>query len=190
MGKHKVAVFASGVGSNFQQIARAAERGKIPASVELLVCDRTCAPVIAKARRAGIDTLVVERSAFPTKRSFEEKIVSACLERGVEWIFLAGYMRLVGESMLRAFPERIVNIHPSLLPSFPGLDAVGQALRAGVKITGVTIHYVDQGMDTGPIIAQMPVPVKTGDTVETLTERIQRTEHELYPKIIAKLLRK
>ncbi|RYM05179.1 phosphoribosylglycinamide formyltransferase [Sporolactobacillus sp. THM7-7] len=187
--KHNIAVFASGNGSNFQAIMQAVRDGGIPATIELLVCDQPDAYVIKRAKAAGVDTLVVTRQAFPTKRAFEKKIVEACRKKNIGFIFLAGYMRILGKTLLDAYPCRIVNIHPSLLPSFTGLDAIGQAFRKGVKITGVTIHYVDEGMDTGPIIAQAAVPIKDADTIDSLTERIHETEHVLYPKTIAKLLK-
>jgi phosphoribosylglycinamide formyltransferase-1 len=186
--KHKIAVFASGNGTNFQAILEAVRLGKIPATLELLVCDQPGARVIHRAQEADVAKLVVSRKEFPSKRAFEEQIVAACRERGVEYIFLAGYMRLLGHTLLDAYPHRIVNIHPSLLPSFTGLDAIGQAFRKGVKVTGVTVHYVDEGMDTGPIIAQAAVPVADADTLDTLEQRIHETEHRLYPKTIEKLL--
>ncbi len=186
--KHKIAVFASGNGSNFQAIIDAIGRREINASVVLMVCDQPDAPVIGRAARAGVPLLVVRRRDFPDKRAFEARILAACREAAVDFIFLAGYMRLLGKTLLNAYPHRIVNIHPALLPSFTGLDAIGQALRKGVKITGVTIHYVDEGMDSGPIIAQAAVPVKDHDTLATLEARIHQTEHRLYPQTIAKLL--
>ncbi|WP_010632498.1 phosphoribosylglycinamide formyltransferase [Sporolactobacillus vineae] len=185
---HKIAVFASGNGTNFQAIDEAVGCGEIDATIALMVCDQPGAAVIGRAEKAGVKTLVVARKDFPSKRAFEEKIAAALKACGVDYIFLAGYMRLIGKTLLNAYPHRIVNIHPALLPSFTGLDAIGQAFRKGVKVTGVTIHYVDEGMDTGPIIAQAAVPVKDGDTIETLESRIHEMEHQLYPKTIAKLL--
>lgn len=186
--KHKLAIFASGNGTNFQAISEAAAKGRIPAAVVLMVCDQPGAHVIARAEKAGVGTLVISRKDYPTKRAFEEKIVATCRACDVDWIVLAGYMCLLGKTILEAYSHRIVNIHPSLLPSFTGLDAIGQAFRRGVKVTGVTVHYVDEGMDTGPIIAQAAVRVEDGDTVDTLEQRIHQTEHQLYPETIAKLL--
>ncbi|RYL93393.1 phosphoribosylglycinamide formyltransferase [Sporolactobacillus sp. THM7-4] len=186
--KHKIAVFASGSGTNFQAIMEAVDRGEIPATVELMVCDQPDAHVIERAGTWDVDTLVIRRKDFPTKSAFEEKIIETCRSKEIEFIVLAGYMRILGKTLLEAYPHRIINLHPSLLPSFKGLDAIGQAFRKGVKITGVTVHYVDEGMDTGPIIAQAAVPIEDSDTIESLTERIHETEHELYPKTIAKLL--
>lgn len=183
--KTKLAVFASGNGTNFQAIHEAIVRGEINASIELVVCDQPDAAVIERARRADVDVLVAARRDYPSKKAFEQAIVRACQSRDVAYIFLAGYMRILGKTVLEAYPHRIINIHPSLLPSFTGLDAIGQAFRKGVKITGVTIHYVDEGMDTGPIIAQAAVPVEASDTLETLEARIHETEHVLYPKTVA-----
>ncbi|SFG61374.1 phosphoribosylglycinamide formyltransferase [Sporolactobacillus nakayamae] len=186
--KHKIAVFASGHGTNFIAINEAIQAGRIPATIELLVCDQPGAAVIERAKQAGVPVLVVSRKDYPSKAAFEQVIADACKEHDVAYIFLAGYMRILGKVMLAAYPHRIINIHPSLLPSFTGLDAIGQAFNKGVKITGITIHYVDEGMDTGPIIAQAAVPVEDDDTVETLEARIHETEHKLYPATIAKLL--
>ncbi len=188
MMKHKIAVFASGNGTNFQEIIESVARGEIAATVALMVCDQPGAAVIERAEKAGIDVLVVSRKDYPTKHAFEETIVEACKQHNIDFIFLAGYMKLLGKTLLEAYPHKVVNIHPALLPSFTGLDAIGQAFRKGVKITGVTVHYVDEGMDTGPIIAQAAVPVKDGDTIDTLEARIHETEHKLYPQTIAKLL--
>ncbi|QAA23444.1 phosphoribosylglycinamide formyltransferase [Sporolactobacillus terrae] len=186
--KHKLAVFASGHGTNFTAINDAIHSGQIPATIELVVCDQPNAAVIDRAARAGIDTLVVSRNDYPSKAAFEQVIADACRAHEVAYIFLAGYMRILGKVMLEAYPHRIINIHPSLLPSFTGLDAIGQAFNKGVKMTGITIHYVDEGMDTGPIIAQAAVPVEDDDTIETLEARIHETEHKLYPATIAKML--
>ncbi|MCL1632708.1 phosphoribosylglycinamide formyltransferase [Sporolactobacillus sp. CPB3-1] len=188
--KHKIAVFASGHGTNFTAINEAVRRGQIPATIELVVCDQPGAAVIDRAHAAGIETLVISRKDYPSKAAFEEVIAAACRKHGIAYIFLAGYMRILGKVMLSAYPHRIINIHPSLLPSFTGLDAIGQAFEKGVKITGITIHYVDEGMDTGPIIAQAAVPILDDDTVDTLEARIHETEHKLYPATIAKLLSK
>ncbi|MFT8872132.1 MAG: phosphoribosylglycinamide formyltransferase [Sporolactobacillus sp.] len=184
----RLAVFASGNGTNFQAICDAAACGNVPADIVLLVCDQPGAGVIARAEKAGVETLVVNRKSFPSKQAFEASIVEACRSSRTEWIILAGYMRLLGKTMLEAYPHKIVNIHPALLPSFTGLDAIGQAFRKGVKITGITVHYVDEGMDSGPIIAQKAVPVEPGDTLETLEARIHACEHVLYPQTIAQLL--
>jgi phosphoribosylglycinamide formyltransferase 1 len=186
----KIAVFASGSGSNFQAIADAVENGTLEADIQLLVCDKPGAKVIERARKFNIPIFTFVPTTFPSKAHFEKEIVSELEAHNVEFIVLAGYMRLIGNVLLNAFEGRIVNIHPSFLPAFPGKDAVGQALEANVAETGVTVHYVDSGMDTGPIIEQVKIPVLPGDTRETLQQRIQKAEHQLYPAIINKLLQK
>lgn len=185
----KLAVFASGSGSNFQSILDAIERGKLDARVALLVCDKPGAYVLKRAEQAGIPAFVFNAKEFENKAAYEEEILQHLQYYDVGFIALAGYMRLIGMTILGAFSGKIVNIHPSLLPAFPGKDAVGQALAAGVKITGVTIHYVDEGMDTGPIIAQEPVQVMEGDDHDSLLARIQKVEHTLYPDTLAQLFK-
>jgi phosphoribosylglycinamide formyltransferase 1 len=186
----RIAVFASGSGSNFQAIADAVENGTLKAEIQLLVCDKPGAKVIERARKLNIPIFTFVPNTFASKAEFEKEIVNELEGHSVEFIVLAGYMRLIGDVLLDAFEGRIVNIHPSFLPAFPGKDAVGQALEANVAETGVTVHYVDSGMDTGPIIEQVKIPVLPGDTRETLQQRIQKAEHQLYPAIINKLLQK
>lgn len=185
--KH-LAVFASGTGSNFDAIQQAIEEGALDADITLVVSDVPTSAVIDKAKRKGLKTFVFNPQSYPDKRSFEMEIVEALQAADVDFIILAGYMRLIGPTLLHAYEGKIVNIHPSLLPSFKGLDAIGQAFDAGVKITGVTIHYVDEGMDTGRIIAQ--AAVKVADTYERddLQRAIQAVEHQLYPATIQSLL--
>lgn len=185
--KH-LAVFASGTGSNFDAIQQAIEEGALDADITLVVSDVPTSAVIDKAKRKGLKTFVFNPQSYPNKRSFEIEIVEALQAAKADFIILAGYMRLVGPTLLHAYEGKIVNIHPSLLPSFKGLDAIGQAFDAGVKITGVTIHYVDEGMDTGRIIAQEAV--KVADTYERddLQRAIQAVEHQLYPATIQSLL--
>lgn len=180
----RIACFASGSGSNVEAIFEAIEDGRMSARCVLLVCDRPGAPVIERAERRGCDVFVFTAKEYPDKAAFEREIVAELERRGVERIILAGYMRLIGHVLLEAYQGRIVNIHPSLLPSFPGKDAIAQAFHAGVKITGVTIHVVDEGMDTGPIIAQESVRLDNDMTHEELQKAIQRVEHELYPRVI------
>ena len=187
--KAKIAVFASGSGSNFQAIQEAIERGDLQASIELVVTDKPGAFVVTRANNYGIEVLELAPKAFESKAAYEEAIVVALRAKEVEWIVLAGYMRLVSDVLLHAYPNRIVNIHPSLLPSFPGKDAIGQAMEHGVKVTGVTVHYVDAGMDTGPIIAQAAVEVIDGDR-EATEQRIHQVEHALYTKTLNVLFSK
>jgi len=180
----RIACFASGSGSNVEAIFGGAGGAGLWALVFLLVCDRLGAPFIGRAERRGCDVFVFTAKDYPDKAAFEREIVAELERRGVERIILAGYMRLIGHVLLEAYQGRIVNIHPSLLPSFPGKDAIAQAFHAGVKITGVTIHVVDEGMDTGPIIAQESVRLDDDMTHEELQRAIQRVEHELYPRVI------
>src|SRR5690606_11777627 len=177
----RVAVFASGKGSNFEAMMSSSER---ELDVGMLVCDRPKAHVIGLAAGFGVETVVLDPDQFASKEEYEREILKKLKRANVQWIVLAGYMRIVGKVLLDAYPNRILNIHPSLLPAFPGKDAVKQALDYGVKVSGVTIHYVDEGIDTGPIIAQEPVTVFPKDTVETLQKRIQQVEHVLYTKVI------
>lgn len=183
----KIAVFASGNGSNFQTIADAIKAGKLDAKIGLVVCDHEDAFVLERAKKENVETFIFLPKNYSNKEAFETEILEKLQEREIEFIVLAGYMRLIGPTLLQAYSHRMVNIHPSLLPAFPGKDAIGQAFQAKVKITGVTIHYVDEGMDTGPIIAQSAVPVLDDDTRETLQVRIQQTEHILYPTVLAEL---
>ena len=185
--KH-LAVFASGTGSNFDAIQQAIEEGALDADITLVVSDVPTSAVIDKAKRKGLKTFVFNPQSYPDKHSFEMEIVEALQAADVDFIILAGYMRLVGPTLLHAYEGRIINIHPSLLPSFKGLDAIGQAFDAGVKITGVTIHYVDEGMDTGRIIAQAAVKVADTDGRDDLQRAIQAVEHQLYPATIQSLL--
>lgn len=184
----KAAIFASGTGSNFQAIMEANQENELGCEIVLLVCDKPGAKVIKKATDFGITTCVVEPKAFPSKEAYEQEVVSKLRKEKVDWIFLAGYMRIVGPTLLQAYDRFIVNIHPSLLPAFPGLDAIGQAFRAHVQTTGVTVHYIDEGVDTGPIIDQEALEILSTDTEETLKQRIQEIEHRLYPKVIKHVL--
>lgn len=188
--KVRLAIFASGTGSNYQAIDQAIKTGELDAEIVLLVSDQPGAKVIEKAAQNQLATFVFNAKDYQTKQAFETEIVSELQAHQVDWIVLAGFMRLIGPTLLKPYQRRIINIHPSLLPAFPGLDAVGQALDAKVKITGTTIHYVDSGMDTGEIIAQEPVRVKPRMTREELQTAIQKIEHDLYPKIIQQLISK
>lgn len=186
MKKINVAVFASGTGSNFEAIM---EQDDLVCDVVVLVCDKPGAKVIDKAEQYGVPVIVFEPKKYSSKAAYETMLVRKLLETGVEWIFLTGYMRLMGETLLQTYLDRIVNIHPSLLPSFPGKDGIGQAFQAGVSETGVTVHFIDEGIDTGLIIAQETVPVRENDTEQSLKERIQKVEHRLYPATINRLLK-
>lgn len=181
MSKIKAVVFASGTGSNFEAIMKAEI---VACEIVLLVCDKPGAKVIEKAERLGVQTFVLNPKNYPSKVEYESEVLRALRKHKVEWVFLAGYMRLIGPTLLEAYEGKILNIHPSLLPAFPGKNAIGQAFQAGAKVTGVTVHFVDEGMDTGPVIAQEQVPILPEDTEDTLKNRIQQVEHVLYPRVI------
>lgn len=184
----RIAIFASGSGSNFQALVDAVEAGKLDVQLSLLVCDQPSARVVERANDHHVPCFAFSAKDYESKEAFEQEILKKLQESEIDWIILAGYMRLIGPTLLAAYGGRIVNIHPSLLPSFPGKDAVGQAIEAGVKVTGVTIHYVDAGMDTGPIIAQEAVAVSENDTRESLQKKIQLVEHRLYVDTVKSLL--
>lgn len=182
--KTPIAIFASGTGSNFEAIANA----ELPCEIVLLVCDKPIAPVIEKAKKRSIPVLVLEPKRFLNKAAFEEKVLNELKKVHVEWIFLAGYMRLVGDTLLEGYKDKIVNIHPSLLPKFPGKNAIQQAFDEGVQKTGVSVHYVDEGMDTGALIRQEELTITPGERSEQIEERIHALEHRLYPEVIASLI--
>ena len=187
MTKKRIALFASGSGSNVQALLNSCRSGELHAEPVLLICDKPEAKVVERASEACLPTFTFQPKMYKNKADFETEIVQKLLEENVDYIILAGYMRLVGPTLLQAYEGKIINIHPSLLPAFPGLDAVGQALQAKAKETGVTIHFVDEGMDTGPIIAQQKVEIHPEDTKESLQLKIQQIEHILYPKTLQKI---
>ncbi|MEH7176749.1 phosphoribosylglycinamide formyltransferase [Neobacillus vireti] len=186
----KIAVFASGNGSNFQAIIDVVQTGELKADIALLVCDKPGAFAVERANAARIPAFSFNPKEYSSKEAYEKVITEQLTSYGVEFIVLAGYMRLLGPTLLGEYSGRIVNIHPSLLPAFPGKDAVGQALEAKAKWTGVTIHYVDEGMDTGPIIVQERIRIENKETRESLQQKIQKIEHKLYPSILQMLLMK
>lgn len=185
----KIAVFASGTGSNFQAIVDAITAKRLQAEVALLVCDKPMAGVINKAKLAGVPVFLFDPKQYESKAAFEQKIIVELRKYEVELVVLAGYMRLVGPTLLEAYTNRIINIHPSLLPAFPGKDAVVQAVQAGVKVTGVTIHFVDEGMDTGPIIAQRAIEIADEDELIDVIQKVHDIEHIFYPETLERLLR-
>lgn len=184
-------MLGSGRGSNFVAIADAIAAGQLPAEVALVLSDVETSGILEHARQRNLPARFIAPGKFRTKldEDAERAYVHALCEAQVDLIVLAGFMRVLKGEFLRAFEGRIVNIHPSLLPSFPGLEAWRQALDHGVKVTGCTVHFVDAGVDCGPIIGQQPVPVLDDDTVETLHQRIHAAEHELYPKCVAAVAR-
>lgn len=183
-----IAILLSGRGSNFLALQAAIERGEIPARIVLVLSNVAEAPGLAKARELGLAAVAVPHKVEPGRRAHEEKVIAALRESGAEWVCLAGYMRLLSPDFVAAFRRRILNIHPSLLPAFPGLDAQAQALAHGVKVSGCTVHLVDEGLDSGPIVVQRTVPVLDGDTAATLSARILEAEHQAYPEALRRLL--
>lgn len=187
----QLAIIGSGKGSNMAAIAEACQTGEIPARIALVISDVENAGILNLARGRGLPALFIPPGPFRTKlgEEAEQEYIRTLREAGVDWIILAGFMRILKPPFLGAFPQRVINIHPALLPAFPGLEAWKQALEYGAKYTGCTIHFVDQGVDTGPIIAQAVVPIHDHDTAATLHERIQVEEKKLYPKVITALVR-
>lgn len=186
---HRLAVFASGRGSNFEAIVRATEQGMLEAEVVLLVCDRSGAEVVARAVRHGVETLVFNPAEYAAKSDYETAIAARLDALEVELVCLAGYMRIVGPTLLGAYAGRMINIHPSLLPAFRGAHAVEQALAYGVKVFGVTIHYVSDELDGGAIISQRAFAYE-GNDVGELESMIHEVEHPLYIETIGKILKK
>ncbi len=184
--KKALGVLVSGRGSNLQAILDAIHAGRLPlAKVGVVISDNPEAKALLRVRGMGIPTVVLERKAFADRSAYETALADELERHQVDLVVLAGFMRILSACFIQRFPGAIVNIHPSLLPAFPGLDAQGQALRYGVKVAGCTVHFVDEGMDSGPIILQEAVPVELGDTTQTLADRILHVEHRLYPRAIA-----
>lgn len=183
-----VAVLASGTGSNFQALVTAlGQEG--PAAVTVLVCNVPGAPVLDRAKALQVPAVVLDHRTWPSREAYDDALVRELAARGVELVCLAGYMRLLTPRFVSAFPGRLVNVHPALLPSFPGLHAVRQALAAGVRVAGCTVHFVDEGADTGPIIAQAAVPVLPDDDERSLAARIHQEEHRLLPAVVKAIAR-
>jgi phosphoribosylglycinamide formyltransferase-1 len=182
--QHTIAVLLSGSGSNLQAIIDASERGEIHCRVGLVVSNKADAYGLVRARNHGIPTDVVDHRAFESREAFDARLVEVIRSSGAELVCLAGFMRVVTPVFLRAFPHRILNIHPALLPSFPGTHGPRQALQYGVRFSGCTVHFLDEGVDTGPVVVQAVVPVYEDDTEETLAARILMEEHRIYPMAI------
>ena len=184
----RLGVLISGRGSNLQALIAAIGRGELDAQIAVVISNRAGAGGLEHARAAGIETLVIAHRDFASRDDFDARLGAELRARGVTLVCLAGFMRLVGQKLLEAFPDAILNIHPSLLPAFPGVDAQAQALRHGVRVTGATVHLVTGELDAGPIVVQACVPVKDDDTVESLSARILVEEHRLYPRAVQMLL--
>lgn len=179
-----IAVFASGRGTNFSAITRAIKSGKIKANMSLLVCDNHKAGAIGRAKRAGIKVALVKRDDFTTQEDFYAKITQHLEENKIDLVALAGFMRILPAEFVKRYENRILNIHPALLPSFKGAHAIKDAFEYGVKVTGVSVHFVDEEMDHGPIILQKAVEIEEDDTLESLEAKIHKLEHKLYPQAI------
>jgi len=184
----RIAVLISGRGSNLQAVIDAVTRGTLDAEIAVVVSNRAGAAGLERARAAGIETLTIPHRDYPTREAFEDVLVRELRARRVSLVCLAGFMRLLGRTFLDAFPGAILNIHPSLLPAFPGVDAQAQAIEHGVQLAGATVHFVTGELDGGPIVRQAAVPVHDDDTPETLAARILEEEHRIYPEAIALVL--
>lgn len=183
-----IGVLVSGNGTNLQALLDAEARGELaPARVACVVANRPGVPALARAERAGKPSVVVDHTAFASRAAFEQQLLAVLGSHGVEAVVLAGFMRVLTRTFIDAFPLRIVNTHPSLLPAFPGVDAPAQAIAYGVRVSGVTVHFVDTSLDGGPIIAQVAVPVAPDDDAAALHARIQREEHVLLPRVVQRL---
>ena len=186
MRKLRLGVLGSGSGSNYQALHDAITRGELDAEIVMVMSDIPQARILERAHAHGIPHAVIDCGGFASKfpLSAQQNVAQTMLDAGADLICLAGFMRLIKRPLLAAFPQRVINIHPSLLPAFPGLEAWKQALDAGVNETGCTVHYVDEGMDTGPVILQEKVPVLPEDDAQSLHQRIQQAEHRLYPRAV------
>ncbi len=184
----KIGVLLSGRGSNFLALHGAMERHEVPSEIALVVSNVSEAPGLEKARALRLPTVCLPHRLETSRTAHESKVLAALRHAEVEWICLAGYMRLLSESFVGQYPQRILNIHPALLPAFPGLDGQKQAVEYGVKVSGCTVHFVDEGLDSGPIVLQRTVPVRDDDTAESLSARILAEEHKAYPEALRRLL--
>ncbi len=184
----RLAVLCSGEGTNLQALLSAIGRGRLRAQVAVVLSDRPEARALMRARRAGVPTIVLDPAAFPSRGAYDAALGRAIRAARADWVILAGFMRILSPAFVRCFPRRILNVHPALLPAFRGAHAVRDALAHGAKVTGVTIHLVDTEVDHGPILAQVPVPIRPADTVATLLARLHRVEHTLYPDVIDRVV--
>jgi len=187
-GPHRLGILISGRGSNMLAIGEAIAAGRVDATIAIVISSRPGAPGLERAAAAGIPTAVVSPKDHPSREACDAAIVALLRQHGVELVCLAGYMRLVTPGFVEAFPNAILNVHPSLLPAFPGLDAQHQAWEHGVRVSGATVHFVTAELDAGPIVMQSAVPVEDGDTADALAARILVEEHRIYPAAIARVL--
>jgi phosphoribosylglycinamide formyltransferase-1 len=188
VSQRNLGVLISGRGSNLQALIDTIATGELDARIAVVISNKADAAGLDRARAAGIETLTISHRDYGVRADFDRAIASALLERGVNLVCLAGFMRLIGTPILEAFPNAILNIHPSLLPAFPGVDAQAQAIAYGVKVSGVSVHLVTGELDSGPIVLQAAVAVKDDDTPETLSARILVEEHRIYPEAVKIIL--
>jgi phosphoribosylglycinamide formyltransferase-1 len=184
----RIGVLISGRGSNLHALIEAVRSGYVRARIGVVIANRAEAPGLQIARDAGVETLVLSHRGYAQREAYDRALIDALKARGVALVCLAGFMRLLSPLFCDAFPLRVLNVHPSLLPAFPGVDAQRQALEHGVRVTGATVHFVTPGLDEGPIVEQEAVPVAVGDTVETLSNRILEVEHRIYPRAVERVL--
>lgn len=182
--KLRIGALASGGGTNLQAIIDRCADGSINAEISLLICNNPGAGVLDRAEKAGIPTLTIDHRDYPDRNDFDKAVVAALQEADIDLVVLAGFMRIITETILDVFPNKVMNIHPALLPAFPGLHVQKKALEYGAKFSGCTVHFVDTGVDTGPIIIQAVVPILDDDTEDTLSARILAREHQVYPRAI------
>ncbi len=180
----RIAVLASGRGSNLKAILKAVKSGEIAAGVTLVISDRADAPALEIAKDGGVQALYIDPQGYTSRESYDQVLINSLKANDTDLIVLAGFMRLLSPLFVQTFPLQILNIHPSLLPAFPGTDGIEQAFNYGVKVTGCTVHFVDEGLDSGPVVLQEAVPIIQRETVETLQQRIQAVEHRIYPTAI------
>lgn len=184
----KLAIFVSGSGTNMENLIRLIQKGSLEAEVSVVICDKPEAPAVEKSKKLGVEVFLVDRKKFPTKEAFEHEIMKAVDSKAVDYLVLAGFMRILSPAFVHKYRGRIVNVHPSLLPEFPGAQAINEAFDAKVKMTGVTIHFVDEGVDSGPVILQEKISVNPDDTLENLEAKIHQVEYRLYPEALRLLV--
>jgi phosphoribosylglycinamide formyltransferase 1 len=186
----KLAIFVSGSGTNMENLIIECHNGRIPAQAVLVISDNPQAGAIAKAKNYGVPVQVFDRKQFKTKAEFEAGIIKAVDDKKIDYIVLAGFMKILSPEFVKKYRGKIINIHPSLLPAFPGAHGIKDAFQAGVRETGVTVHFVDEGVDTGPVILQEKVAVVAGETLETLEAKVHAVEYKLYPEALRRILTK
>jgi phosphoribosylglycinamide formyltransferase-1 len=184
-----LAVLCSGFGSNLQAIINSVKKDKIKAKIALVLSDKVDAYALVRAKKAGLNILFVDPKDYPDRLNYDKQVVKQLRKHKIDYVVMAGFMRIVSDYFIKSFKNRVVNIHPSLLPAFKGTNGIADAFKYGVKATGVTVHFVNESLDGGPIILQQPIKIEPGDSVDSLEEKIHKIEHKLYPKAIDLLVR-